>query len=160
MDSMVNLYLQRAENEIILAKTNFDISVDNKLKDFLKIPKEKTFFNDVISQCYYSIFYSAKAYLLSRRIKTEPPEEHRKTYEEFKELINSGQLDKHLMDIYEKETEKAEVLLNIFHIEKGKRGKFTYNVNANANIPHAEESIRNAKKFASIIKHLLENTGK
>lgn len=71
MDSEDKLYLERAENEIILAKTNLDISLSNELKNILKIQNNRTFFNDVITQCYYSIFYTAKAYLLSRNIETE-----------------------------------------------------------------------------------------
>lgn len=156
MDSEAKLYLERAENELLLAKTNFDISIKNQLKDVLGIPKEKTFFNNVISQAYYSIFYSAKAYLLKKNIKTRPPEEHKKTYEEFKKFVDSGKLNKQLLEIYDAETEKAEVLLKIFFSEKRKRGIFTYNVKSEANIPSAQESINNAKTFVSLIKSLIE----
>ncbi|MBU0963022.1 MAG: HEPN domain-containing protein [Nanoarchaeota archaeon] len=156
MDSKAKLYMQRAENEIILAKTNFDISMDNKLKEVLKLKIENTFFNDVISQCYYSIFYAAKAYLISRNMGTEAPEEHRKTYEAFEKIVDSGKVNRELLEIYESEAEKAEVLLKIFHLEKKKRGRFTYDVNANANIPYAKESLENARKFVSIIKNLIE----
>ena len=156
MDSEVKLYLQRAENEIILAKTDFEISLSEELKNILKIAKEKTFFNDVISHSYYSIFYTAKACLLSKGIKTEPPEEHKKTYEEFKKIVDSGELDRQLIEIYEKEAEKAEILLMIFFREKRKRGRIVYNVNANSNMPYAKESVDNARKFVSIIKSILE----
>ena len=155
MDSRVRLYLERAENKMLIAKTNFEISTDKKLKNILQIPETQTFFNDVISQCYYAIFYTAKAYLLFKKIMTFPPEEHKKTYLEFKKISDSGKLDKHLVEIYSSEAEKAEVLLNIFHLERGKRGRFTYNINANANIPYAEESLKNARKFVSIIKQIL-----
>ncbi len=158
MDSKVKLYLERAENEIIIAKTNFEISTSLELKDILKISKEKTFFNNVISQCYYSIFYAAKAYLLSKEIRTYAPEEHRKTYEAFEKFVISGELDRQLLDIYNSEREKAEVLLDIFHLEKGKRGRFTYNINANANIPFAKESLENARTFVSIIKRIIEES--
>ncbi len=156
MDSEVKLYLERAENELLLAKTNFDISIKYQLKEILGIPKEKTFFNDVISQAYYSIFYSAKAYLLKRNIKTKPPEEHKKTYEEFKRFVDSGKINKQLLEIYDAETEKAEVLLKIFFSEKRKRGIFTYNVKSEANIPSAQESTNNARTFVSLIKSLVE----
>ena len=158
MDSKVKLYLERAENKIILAKTNFEISIKRDMKDLLKIPADQTFFNDVISQSYYAIFYTAKAYLISMRIITNAPEEHKKTYEELKKIADSGKLDKQLIGIYEEESEKADILLNIFHLEKSKRGKFTYNVNANANIPYAQESLDNARKFVSIIKALIEGS--
>lgn len=155
MDSESKLYLERAENELLLAKTNFDISIKNQLKGILGIPKEKTFFNDVISQAYYAIFYSAKAYLTNRGIKTSPPEEHKKTYGEFKKLVYSNKLRDQLLEIYEKETEKAEVLLKIFFSEKRKRGIFTYNVKSEANIPSAMESIENAKTFISSINEII-----
>lgn len=157
MDSEWKIYLNRAENELILAKVNFDISLNTELKKIHGIAFDKTFFVDVISESYYSIFYSAKAYLLVNGIKTAPPEEHKKTYEEFKKLVESGKLDKELLEIYEIENEKAEVLLKIFFDEKKKRGNFVYNVKSEANIPKAEESVRNARKFASTIKHLIES---
>lgn len=61
-----------------------------------------------------------------------------------------------MLDIYKTETEKAYSLLKIFRIEKGKRSRFTYDVNSNANIPYAKESLENARKFVSIIKSIIE----
>lgn len=160
MDSIVKLYLERAENEMLIAKTNFEISTNNELKEILKIPVDRTFFNTVISQSYYAIFYSAKAYLLLNSIQTKPPEEHKKTYEEFKKFVISKKLSQQLLIIYKLETEKADILLDIFRLEKKKRGKFTYNVNSNANIPYAKESIENAREFVSIIKSVIEEVDK
>ena len=157
MDLKVKLYLERAENKIILARTNFNISINKELKYQLKIPAEKTFFNDIISDSYYAIFYAAKAYLLTKGIITRAPEEHKKTYLELKKIVDSGKLDNQLWEIYEKEADKADSLLSIFYLEKGKRGKFTYNVNANANIPFAQESIDNAIKFVSNIKAIIDH---
>ena len=112
-----------------------------------------------MSSCryYYAIFYCAKAFLISLGVKTEPPEEHKKTYEEFKKIVESRKLDKQLAEIYEEETNKAETLLKIFLYEKRNRGRFTYNVNANANKPFAEQSIKNARFFCSTIKYMIEN---
>jgi hypothetical protein len=103
------------------------------------------------------VVHTAKAYLLSKEIKTCLPNEHKKTYNELKKFVDSGKLDQQLLDIYTSESEKADVLLNIFYWEKRKRGRFTYNVNANANIPFAKESLENSKKFASLIKAIIEN---
>jgi len=155
MDSEVKIYLARAENEILLSGNDMKISLDNETKNFLGIPLEKTFFNSVISHAYYAIFYAAKAYLLSFGIKTNPPEEHKKTYEEFRRVVNSGKLDKQLLEIYENESIKADVLLDILLREKKKRGLFTYNVKSEANIPYAEESVDNSIKFLSLIKFVL-----
>ena len=157
MDIRVKGYLDRAENELVLAKANFELSTKQEVKNVLNIPLTKTFFNNVISESYYAIFYSAKAFLISMNIKTEPPEEHKKTYYELKKLVESKKLDKQLAEIYDEESNKAETLLKIFFYEKRNRGRFTYNLNANANMPFAEQSIKNAKFFASTIKHLIES---
>jgi len=65
-------------------------------------------------------------------------------------------LNKQLAEIYEEESNKAEILLKIFFNEKRNRGRFTYNVNANANKPFAEQSIKSAKFFCLTIKYLIE----
>ncbi|MEK6903503.1 MAG: hypothetical protein AABW64_02555 [Nanoarchaeota archaeon] len=90
-------------------------------------------------------------------IKTEVPNEHKKTYEHFKKIVESKRLDKQLAEIYEEESNKAETLLKIFFDEKRNRGRFMYNINANANKPFAEQSIKNAKFFTSTIKYLIES---
>jgi len=127
------------------------------IKEVLNIQANKTFFNDVISECYYAIFYCAKAYLLLEGIKTKSPNEHKRTYNKFKKIVESKKLDRELAKVYDEESEKAEVLLKIFFNEKKNRGRFTYNINANANLPFAQQSIKNARFFVSTIKHLIEN---
>jgi len=157
MDSIINLYFKRAENEIILARTILDISIQPNLKKIHNIPEDRTFFNGVISHSYYAIFYSAKAYLISKGIKTSLPNEHEKTYLELKKFVQKGVLDEELLKIYDSEIIKADSLLNIFKTEKKKRGAFTYNVQSEANLPYAKESINNSRKFLSILKSILEN---
>lgn len=157
MDIKIKLYLDRAENEIINAKNDFNISLNKELKERLSIPIEKTFFHSVISHCYYAIFYIAKAYLTLNDIITKMPSEHKKTYKEFRKFVKSGKLNVELLEIYEIETTKAETLLNILALEKSKRGKFTYDLNAQANMPVAQESLQNAQKFCSILKAIIEN---
>ncbi len=159
MDSEAKIYLERADSKILLAKTVFDISMSRQLKGILGITQDKTFFSDVISMAYYGIFYAAKAYLLSERIKTSPPEEHKKTYDEFKKFVASGRIGRQLLDIYDEETQKAEALLKIFHDERRKRGIFTYNVKSEANIPAARESIDNARDFISAVKLVMGQNG-
>lgn len=158
MDLKVKGYLERAENELVLAKANFELSIKEEVKQLLHVPSGKTFFNDVISESYYSIFYSAKALLLSQGIETEAPEEHRKTYEEFRKIVESKKIDKSLKEIYDQESEKAEALLKIFFTERKNRGRFTYNINANANMPFAEQSIKNARIFSSAIRAIIDET--
>jgi uncharacterized protein (UPF0332 family) len=155
MDSEVNLYLLRAEDEFLLSQKDLQISTDDKAKDFLGIPKDKTFYYSVISHAYYSIFYAAKAYLLNKGIKTKVPNEHKKTFKEFKKFVKEGILDKELLEIYETEIIKADFLLKIFQSEKKKRGTFTYQMKSEANLPFARESIENARKFISNIKVII-----
>jgi hypothetical protein len=69
-------------------------------------------------------------------------------------FVKDGMLNYELLKIYEHEIIKADALLQIFKLEKGKRGNFIYNIKSEANLPYAKESIENAKKFISIIKGL------
>ena len=156
MDSEIKLYLDRAEDEFLLSQKDMELSSDPKTKETFGIPAEKTFFYSVISHAYYSIFYTAKAYLLTKKIKTKVPNEHKKTYKKFRMLVKQRILDKELLEIYENEISKTEALLNIFLLEKSKRGRFTYNLKSEANLPYAQESIDNARKFISVIKSILE----
>jgi len=155
MDSEVNLYLLRAEDEFLLSQKDLQLSTDDKTKDLLGIPKDKTFYYSVISHAYYSIFYAAKAYLLNKGIKTKIPNEHKKTFKEFKKFVKMGIVDKELLKIYETEIIKADFLLKIFQSEKKKRGMFTYQMKSEANLPFAKESIDNARKFISNIKAIV-----
>ncbi|MBU1199293.1 MAG: hypothetical protein KKF46_07310 [Nanoarchaeota archaeon] len=42
MDSLIKIYLQRAEDEFILAQKDMEISLNQKTKEFLGIPKDKS----------------------------------------------------------------------------------------------------------------------
>jgi len=70
--------MQRAKNELDLAKAIFKLSTSSRLKMEFELKQDSTFFSNVICNSYYCIFYSAKALLRSRNIFTKPPEEHRK----------------------------------------------------------------------------------
>ena len=124
--------------------------------DVFKIEQPETYYSSVISHAYYYIFYSAKAYLAKKGIKTETPEEHKKTFEEFKKLVLRGVIDKELLKIYEDIIVKADTLLGIFKTEKKKRGTFTYQKLSQANLEPARESIENAKIFFKHIRMLCE----
>jgi len=154
MVSEAKLYMSRAEDEFLLAQKDIQISTDENTKKFLGIQKDKTFFHSVISHAYYSIFYCAKSYLMTRGIITKAPDEHEKTYNELAKFVKNGMLNYELLKIYEHEIIKADALLQIFKLEKGKRGNFIYNIKSESNLPYAKESIENAKKFISIIKGL------
>lgn len=149
------LYLARALNELDLAKAVFKISTQNKFKFDLELKEDSTFFSNVISNAYYCIFYSAKAFLYSKGITTSVPDEHRKTLDEFEKLALSGQIDAELLKIYKEIVIKAEELLGIFVKEKSKRGRFTYRTMPQANLEPAKESLENAEKFHKNINLIL-----
>jgi uncharacterized protein (UPF0332 family) len=154
MDSKYKIYIKRARNEINLSKMIMQISEDDKIqKEIFEMPKD-TYYSSVISHAYYSIFYMAKAYLITKDIATQPPEEHRKTYEEFKKLVEKGVVDIQLLNIYQQLITRADTLLKIFQIEKIKRGKFTYKTLPQANIGPARSSVRNAEIFFKHINSL------
>ena len=147
MDSKVELYLKRARTEMNMGVLLLKSSGNKLLNDF-DIPEDETFYSGVISHCYYSIFYSAKAMLLTKGIDTKAPEVHKKTLDEFKkQFIDTGILDMKLLMIYKKMIVKAESLLQIFKSEKKKRGDFTYNTISQANIEPANESLENSRTF-------------
>jgi len=156
MNPEIELFIIRAEDEFILAKNDLNLSKNIGLKESLGIDMNKTFFHSVISHAYYGVFFAAKAYLLKKGIKTQSPNVHKKTYLAMKSLADQGFLDKELVKIYDKEVIKAQGLIEIFKDEKVKRGKFTYNIKSEANLPYAEESITNSRKFISTIKSLIE----
>jgi hypothetical protein len=95
-----------------------------------------------------------KAYLLSRGIVTRPPREHEQAYERFRWYVETGVLDKELLRIYDEERVKAQALLEIFRLEKGKRGAFTYKKLPQANKQPAQESIENAVVFCRHLANL------
>jgi uncharacterized protein (UPF0332 family) len=155
MDLNYNLYLERANNEVKFADIALLVSNNKGLQvDIFKIEQPETYYSSVISHAYYCIFYSAKAYLAKKRIKTEAPEEHKKTYDEFKKLVFQGIVDGELLKIYEDIIVKADDLLSIFKTEKKKRGTFTYQKLSQANLEPAKQSLENAKTFFKHIRRL------
>jgi|SRR3989344_8268573 len=152
MDSQVEIYIKRANNEILAAESLKRLSEEIKSKEDFNIPRDATFYSSVISHSYYAIFYAAKAILLTKNIKTSSPSIHKKTYSLFdKTFVKTGFLDKKLLQIYTDLVVKAGDLLEIFKDEKWKRGNFTYQVIAQANKTPAEDSLNNAKLFVANI---------
>jgi len=157
MSILAELNLIRAENELVVAQLLFEISSNSKLqKEQFKLEKEFTFYSSIISHSYYCIFYTAKAILAVEGIKTEAPEVHKKTLLAFEEnLVRTGKLDLEFLKIYKKMLVRAEELLGIFSLEKGKRGEFTYQKLPQANMEPARESMENASKFFKNINKII-----
>lgn len=156
MDSNSELYFKRSQNELNLSRMILKLSTEKKIQlDVFEIEEEDTYFSSVISHSYFSIFYAAKAYLISKGIKTKAPEEHKKTFLEFKRLVENGTIDVELLKMYEEVLIRADTLLGIFSKEKSKRGRFTYQKLAQANLDPAKESLERAKMF---FKHMYSIT--
>lgn len=156
MDSMVEIFIDRANNEILAAESLKRLSEDKKAKEGFKLPEGTTFYSSVISHSYYAIFYAAKAILLSKGVKTSPPEIHKKTFNAFKEtLVETGVLDVNLLEIYKKLVIRADHLLEVFKDEKWKRGHFTYTTIPQANKEPSDDSLKNSKLFVSNIAKVL-----
>lgn len=156
MDLMAEIFIARANNELLAANSLKKLSEDSKSKIDFSLPSEITFYSSVISHSYYAIFYAAKAILLTNGIKTASPEIHRKTLDAFqKYLVETGILDVKLLEIYKTMAIRADGLLEIFKTEKRKRGDFTYTTIPQANKAPAEDSLKNAKLFVSNIQKVI-----
>jgi len=156
MDSEVSILLNRAENELLLARSLDRLSWDDREASAFQLPKGTTFYSGVISHCYYAIFYCAKAYLLSKGIKLKSKQgQHQQVYFEFKKLVREGIIEKEILRIYEELKIKAESLLEILSTEKEKRKTFTYETISQANKQPAEDSIKNAISFISHIRRMI-----
>jgi uncharacterized protein (UPF0332 family) len=152
MDSTTDVYLERADTELLLAEAILILSKEDEKKKVFGIPARKTFYSAVISHSYYAIFYSAYGLLVTKNIRPTMPDVHKKTFEAFKEeFVDSGILDVKLLEIYKKMVIRADALLMIFKDEKWKRGHFTYQTIAQANQEPAEDSLKNAHLFHSNI---------
>ena len=158
MDLMIKVYLERGDNELAIAQVLQRISQEDEAKNYFDLRGNTTFYSAVISHAYYSIFFLTKALLLTKNIKTEMPDVHKKTYKAFEEyFVKTGILDLELLKIYQKMIVRADELLQIFKNEKWKRGHFTYQTIPQANKEPAEQSIKNAFTFIRNVRLLIEN---
>jgi uncharacterized protein (UPF0332 family) len=156
MDSQVEIFLKRSNTELLAAKSLKILSEETKHKEEFNIPQDVTFYSSVISCSYYAIFYAAKAYLLSKSIPIKSKQgQHQQVYFEFRKLVQTREIEKELLRIYEENKLKAEVLLGILKSEKVKRTDFTYETIPQANKAPAEDSLNNAITFISHIQKFL-----
>jgi len=154
--SLIEMYLDRANNEIMAAGSLKRLSEQEEDKISFDLPGDISFYSSVILHSYYAIFYAAKAILLTKDIETKSPEVHKKTFAEFKEnFVDTKELDVSFLKIYRKMIVRADELLEIFRDEKWKRGHFTYQTIPQANKGPAEDSLKNSKFFVSNIMKVI-----
>ena len=70
MGSLIDVYLDRANNEIMAAVSLKRLSEQEKDRVSFDLPDDVSFYSSVISHSYYAIFYAAKAILLTKDIET------------------------------------------------------------------------------------------
>ncbi len=87
MDSRVNLWLDRASNELFAAQTLHQVSQEGALKKELRLPAPTTFYSSVIGHAYYAIFYAARAALLLEKVEVRSPDIHNKVYNQFRQAF-------------------------------------------------------------------------
>ena len=126
MDFEHKIYLSRSQNELNLSIMIMRISDDKELQVSIFGMKEDTYYSATISHAYYSIFYAAKAYLSLKGIKTQAPEEHKKTYDEFSKFVNKDVIDLELLRIYQNMFMKADILLSIWRYSLGISSNWTW----------------------------------
>ncbi len=81
MVSNFKICLERADNELYLAGSIQILSDNSKLKkEYFNLEESITFYSAVISHAYYAIFYSAKAYLISKGIDIPEQGQHQHVY--------------------------------------------------------------------------------
>ena len=157
MGSLIDVYLDRANNEIMAAVSLKRLSEQEKDRVSFDLPDDVSFYSSVISHSYYAIFYAAKAILLTKDVETKSPEVHKKTFDEFKiRFVDTKELDLSFLKIYRKLIVRADGLLEIFKHEKWKRGHFTYQTIPQANKEPAEDSLKNSKFFVSNIMKVVK----
>ena len=157
MGSLIEVYLDRANNEIMVAASLKRLSERETDRVNFNLPDDVSFYSAVISHSYYAIFYAAKAILLTKDVETKSPEVHKKTFDEFKlRFVDTEELDLSFLKIYKKLIVRADALLEIFKHEKWKRGNFTYQTIPQANKEPADDSLKNSKFFVSNIMRVIK----
>jgi uncharacterized protein (UPF0332 family) len=147
MASKVENYLEKSESKLLLAKNSYSLSTNSYLRELSGLPREMTFFNETAQQSYFSIFYAAKAYLISNNFETFPPGEHSSTYNGLERELNCNGVD----------SITAKRLMWIYYKERLNRGKSTYDPGFQLDGPAAKISISHAEEFLSAISSLIEN---
>lgn len=157
MDSNIKLCIERSENELILAKAIKKLSDNPSLKkENFNIDENTTFYSAVISHAYYSIFYSAKAYLIYKNESLPEQGQHKAVYYKFKKFVKNGSINVDLLNIYDYVRIKAEYLLEILESEEKNRTDYTYNKLPQANKGPAEGSLNNARIFFAHMKEIIK----
>jgi len=162
----VDFFLSNAEKSLNSANALYDLSTDKDMQ-------QRTGYFDfdgflwVVNACYYSMFYMARALLEHGGIKIRSNLSIHLII--FDALINffyiNNKLQKRLIeDFAEAEEEasdilgkqKADLLIEDYFLERGKRATFTYETGEVVIKAKAKTSIERAKRFNQEIKIIIK----
>ncbi len=162
----VQFFLNNAKNSLESAKLLYAASIDANVKSSFGLSDFNGFLW-VINSSYYSMFYIARALLESEgvKIKTEMSV-HGVTFDAlvYYFYIN-GKLEKRIIEEFAEAgeeassilgKEKAKELVDDYFHEKGKRGKFTYELGEIAMQEKAKTSLKRAKRFSEEIRKIMD----
>jgi len=143
--------------EDIVFQTYFNNALES-LKVAEELFKNKTSSLWVIVTSYYSMFYIASAYIYNRGYKAKGEIVHQVTNEALIILARHA-LEKHFLEEYEEEKEKALFasgnLLKEYELEKAKRASFQYETTETIKQSKAKTSLERAKNFVAVMRQLL-----
>ncbi len=152
----ISLMFNKAQNNLKIARTIFNISINTELKEILKLKESDSFFDWTIQAAYYSMFHAVNALLATKKIKITLIETHRATLYAFgKHFILNKELAEELFIMYGETEEKAIALFSSLAEEKKKRGFSAYERLSKMNIEPAKESLENAQEFVKTIGEIL-----
>mgnify|MGYP001226880388 CR=1 FL=1 len=151
----IGLMFGKAQNNLKIAKSIFEISNSKNIKSTLKLREQDTFYDWTIQASYYAMFHAVNALLATKKIKISN-RVHVSTYYAFgKHFINTNDLADDLFIMYGETEEKAQALFSSLAEEKRKRGYAAYERLPKMNIEPAQESINNAQELLSVIADIL-----
>ncbi|MEA2037603.1 MAG: hypothetical protein U9O94_08895 [Nanoarchaeota archaeon] len=162
----VNFFLSNAEKSLNSANALYDLSTDRDMQ-------EKTDYHDfdgflwVVNASYYSMFYMARALLENEGIKLRSEVSiHSLTFDT---VINffylNGKLQKKFIEDFAESLEeaseilgkqKADLLMEDYFFEKGKRAIFTYKTKEIVIKAKAKTSLERARRFNEEIKKIIK----
>ena len=133
-------------------------NASESLKVAEELSKNKTSSLWVVVSGYYSMFYIASAYVYKKGYKASWETVH-KIINESLIVLARQDLEKHFLEEYEEEKEKALFasgnLLDKYESEKTKRARFQYETTEAIKEAKANTSLERAKNFVSVLRQLL-----
>lgn len=162
----VDFFLNNAKNSLRSANALYDLSTDKDKQDAMGYPDFDGFLWAVNSS-YYSMFYMARALLESEGIKIRSElSVHSVTFDA---MINffylNGKLQKRIIEDFAESLEeaseilgkqKADLLMEDYFFEKGKRAAFTYKTKEIVIKAKARTSLERARRFNEEIMKIIK----